>query len=228
MSLDRTELLYGRERTESFRSKKIVLAGLGGVGLYALESLARAGLKNFILIDGDKFEESNLNRQLYALPDTLGRPKVQVARERILALSPDAAVEAKETFLNAGNAAELLAPDADFILDAVDDAEAKAALAVYALEHSIPIVSSMGTARRTDPSKITLTKLGRTEGDPLARKLRKLLRDYPQAKEIMVVLSKEAPCPVESFQPLPSSGMVPAAAGINMAAYVINTFCKNI
>ena len=109
-----------------------------------------------------------------------------------------------------------------------DDIPAKAGLILFALKNGIPVISSMGTARRTDPSKITVTALGKTSACPLARKLRKLLRDEPASKAVPVVMSKETPCEVEMGNPLPSSGMVPAAVGINMAAFVINTFCKEL
>lgn len=228
MTIDRTALLYSAEKTAAFRKKKIVLVGLGGVGLYALENLARAGVRKFTLIDGDVFEESNLNRQLYATIDTLGQEKAQAAKERIAKIDSAIEVNAVSEFLTADNIEAIVPKDADYIIDAIDDIPAKAELILFALKNSIPVISSMGTARRTDPSKITVTTLGKTSACPLARKLRKLLRDEPASKAVPVVMSKETPCEVEKGNPLPSSGMVPAAAGINMAAFVINTFCKEL
>ena len=228
MTVDRTALLYSAEKAAAFREKKIVLVGLGGVGLYALENLARAGIKDFTIIDGDVFEESNLNRQLYATLETLGQKKAEVAKERIAKIDPAIEVNAVPEFLTADNIEAIVPKDADFIIDAIDDIPAKAELILFALRNGIPIVSSMGTARRTDPSKIIITTLGKTSACPLARKLRKLLRDEPASKAVPVVMSKETPCEVEKDSPLPSSGMVPAATGINMAAFVINTFCKEL
>ena len=228
MTIDRTALLYSEEKTAAFREKKIVLIGLGGVGLYALENLARAGIKRFVLVDGDVFEPSNLNRQLYATLDTLGQKKAEAAKARIASIDPAIEAEAVAEFLSKDNIDDIIPKDADFIIDAVDDIPAKAEIILFALRNGIPVVSSMGTARRTDPSKMTVTTLGKTSACPLARKLRKLLREEPASKAVPVVMSKETPCEVEKGNPLPSSGMVPAAAGINLAAFVINTFCKEL
>lgn len=228
MTVDRTALLYSEEKTAAFREKKIVLIGLGGVGLYALENLARAGIKRFVLIDGDVFEPSNLNRQLYATIDTLGQKKVEAAKARVALIDPAIEAEAVPEFLTKDNIERIVPKDADFIIDAIDDIPAKAEIIRFALRNGVPVVSSMGTARRKDPSKMTVTTLGKTTACPLARKLRKLLREEPASKAVPVVMSKETPCEVEKGNPLPSSGMVPAAAGINLAAFVINTFCKEL
>ena len=228
MTVDRTALLYSEEKTAAFRQKKIVLVGLGGVGLYALENLARAGIKRFVLIDGDVFEPSNLNRQLYATLDTLGQKKAEAAKARIARIDPAIEAESVPEFLSKDNIDDIVPKDADFLIDAIDDIPAKAEIILFALKNGIPVISSMGTARRTDPSKMTVTTLGKTTACPLARKLRKLLREEPASKAVPVVMSKETPCEVEKGNPLPSSGMVPAAAGINIAAFVINTFCKEL
>ena len=228
MTVDRTALLYSEEKTAAFRQKKIVLVGLGGVGLYALENLARAGIKRFVLIDGDVFEPSNLNRQLYATLDTLGQKKAEAAKARIARIDPAIEAESVPEFLSKDNIDDIVPKDADFLIDAIDDIPAKAEIILFALRNGIPVISSMGTARRTDPSKMTVTTLGKTTACPLARKLRKLLREEPASKAVPVVMSKETPCEVEKGNPLPSSGMVPAAAGINIAAFVINTFCKEL
>jgi Dinucleotide-utilizing enzymes involved in molybdopterin and thiamine biosynthesis family 1 len=228
MTVDRTALLYSEAKTAAFRQKKIVLVGLGGVGLYALENLARAGIKRFVLIDGDVFEPSNLNRQLYATIDTLGQKKAEAAKARIASIDPAIEAESVPEFLSKDNIDDIVPKDADFIIDAIDDIPAKAEIILFALRNGIPVISSMGTARRTDPSKMTVTTLGKTTACPLARKLRKLLREEPASKAVPVVMSKETPCEVEKGSPLPSSGMVPAAAGINLAAFVINTFCKEL
>jgi tRNA A37 threonylcarbamoyladenosine dehydratase len=228
MTVDRTALLYSEAKTAAFRQKKIVLVGLGGVGLYALENLARAGIKRFVLIDGDVFEPSNLNRQLYATIDTLGQKKAEAAKARIASIDPAIEAESVPEFLSNDNIDDIVPKDADFIIDAIDDIPAKAEIILFALRNGIPVISSMGTARRTDPSKMTVTTLGKTTACPLARKLRKLLREEPASKAVPVVMSKETPCEVEKGSPLPSSGMVPAAAGINLAAFVINTFCKEL
>lgn len=228
MTVDRTALLYSEAKTAAFRQKKIVLVGLGGVGLYALENLARAGIKRFVLIDGDVFEPSNLNRQLYATIDTLGQKKAEAAKARIASIDPAIEAESVPEFLSKDNIDDIVPKDADFLIDAIDDIPAKAEIILFALRNGIPVISSMGTARRTDPSKMTVTTLGKTTACPLARKLRKLLREEPASKAVPVVMSKETPCEVEKGSPLPSSGMVPAAAGINLAAFVINTFCKEL
>jgi len=226
MKEDRTELLYSKDSCARFREASVVVVGLGGVGLYALENIARAGVRKLTVIDGDAFEESNLNRQLYALSSTLGKKKAFAAAERLADIVPGTEVKAIGEFLTPDDLAEFIPDDADFIVDAIDDIPVKAALISYALGKGIRIISSMGTARRKDPSKLLVTTLGRTDCCPLARKLRKLLREEPLSKNVPVVCSKETPCDVEKGLPLPSAGMVPAASGILMAAFVINTLSE--
>lgn len=225
MKEDRTKFLYGAA-IENFRKATILLVGLGGVGLYALEALTRAGAHRFILVDGDTFEESNLNRQLLALPETIGKPKPEVAAARVKKIHPEAEVFPHNFFITEENVKEILNPRPDFIIDAIDDAPAKAALAKAALSENIPIIICAGTARRKDPTKIKITKLEKTKDCPLAKKVRKLLKYTKGAKKIPTVISEELPAPVMGGQPLPSASTVPAVAGLTAASFVINQLTK--
>lgn len=225
-SQSRTALLYGQAALDRLAASRILLAGLGGVGLYALEALARAGVGSFVLADGDVFEASNLNRQLYALPETLGQSKVQVAAERLKKINPRAAADCRPLFITPENAPDFLRPAPDFVLDATDDVPAKAALCRAAAEAGLPVLTCLGTARRRDPARLRLARLFSTSGCPLGRALRHALKDCPAARGVMAVYSAEEPCPAPPGTPLPSSSVVPAAAGILMASHVINTLIE--
>ncbi len=212
----RTRLLYGDAGTSLFADATILVAGLGAVGSAAVESLARTGVGHLILVDFDVVEPSNINRQLYALQSTIGRAKCDVARERVRDINPECDVIALSDRLpsdsNALTALFAPLPAPVVIVDAIDDIEAKASLIMHGLRTGIPVVSSMGAARRFDPLQVRTGSLGEVSGCPLAKGLRRALRkllvtsgafpgltvdDLP-ASCLTCVYSREAPAPQES------------------------------
>lgn len=152
----RTEALLGHEGMERLRGARVMVVGLGAVGGYALEALARAGVGHLTLVDFDVFDESNINRQILALNSTVGRKKTEVARERVLDINPDCDVKIIETFVNADTLPQLLAEPVDYVVDAIDALNPKCCLMETLYRNGIPFVSSMGAALKTDVSRIGL------------------------------------------------------------------------
>jgi tRNA A37 threonylcarbamoyladenosine dehydratase len=194
MTMDRfirTRQLLGNERFSTLQSKRVTLVGLGAVGGYALEGLVRAGIENFRLVDFDTIQPSNINRQLLALETTLGQPKVELAKKRILSINSNCTVEALSLFAGEESLEEILSPAPDLLIDAIDSLNPKTQLLHGAHIRDIPTMSSMGAALRTDPSLITTGDLFSTHNCPLARHLRKRLRRRGVEKGIFCVYSTE-------------------------------------
>ncbi|MBQ6534125.1 MAG: tRNA threonylcarbamoyladenosine dehydratase [Opitutales bacterium] len=187
----RSGALYGAGAREKLASAKVAVFGVGAVGSFAAEALARLGVGEFVLVDFDKVEPSNINRQLCALGSTIGMRKTEVMRSRILDINPDAKVSAINELVSSDNAAEFASLGANVIADAIDSIAPKAALCAAALSAGAPIVSSMGAARRKDPSKVETAELFKTRGCPLAARLRKELRARGFSKGQPCVFSAE-------------------------------------
>ena len=198
---------------------KIVIIGLGGVGSIIPMSFVRCGVKNLILVDGDKVDISNLNRQIaYDLKD-VGKIKVEALKEKLFALRDDLNIETFSDFINENFNFEVF-KNVDFIVDCIDDLKAKVLLAKFALEHSINYISSMGTGNRLNPTKISITSLNKTSGDPLARKFRYLLRqENIDLKKINVACSSEEP--IIKDRVISSMIFVPNATGLAIASFVL-------
>lgn len=191
----RTELLIGKEGIEKLNKAKVAIFGIGGVGSFVVEGLVRAGIENFILIDDDKICITNLNRQLIATRKTVGKYKVEVAKERILEINPNAKVEIyKEFFMP--DSPEILDDTVDYIIDAIDTVTAKIELIVRANKLNIPIISSMGTGNKLDPTRFEVTDIYKTSVCPLAKVMRKELRAR-SIKELKVLYSKEEPVKID-------------------------------
>ena len=187
----RTELLIGKEAIKKLNKAKVAIFGIGGVGSFVVEGLVRVGIENFILIDNDKICLTNLNRQLIATHKTVGKYKVEVAKERILEINPNAKVETHQEFFMP-ESKEILDETVDYIVDSVDTVTAKIELVVRANKLNIPIISSMGTGNKLDSTKFEVTDIYKTSVCPLAKVMRKELR--PRGiKELKVVYSKEEP-----------------------------------
>lgn len=228
----RTELLIGKESVGKLNNAKVAIFGIGGVGTFVVEGLVRAGVNNFILVDNDKICLTNLNRQLIATHKTVGKYKVEVAKERILEVNPNANVEIyKEFFMP--NSKELLDNTVDYIVDAIDTVTAKIELVVRANKLNIPIISSMGTGNKLDPTRFEVTDIYKTSVCPLAKVMRKELR-VRGIKKLKVVYSKEEPikldetlecnCKTEcaARNQVPGSiSFVPSVAGLIIAGEVI-------
>ncbi len=195
----RIEQLIGEKSLKRLRSRSVTIVGLGAVGGHALEGLARAGINTLRLVDFDTIQPSNINRQILALETTLGRPKAEVARERVLAINPECQVEAIQVFAGEESLPDILSPRPDLIIDAIDSLNPKTQLIVAAYRKDIPVLSSMGAALRTDPSQIAIADLFSTRNCPLARRLRQRLRKQGIEKGITCVFSTE---PVDfNYQP---------------------------
>lgn len=171
--LNRTRLLFGDAAIKKLSSATIMVVGCGAVGSFAIEALARSGIGNLILIDSDRIEESNINRQLFALDSTISEEKVAVAKQRINDINPEINVVAKKLFFDKDTNLEI---QPDFVIDAIDTVSSKIALYQWCQSHGIPFISSMGAARKTDPTKIRIDKLSKTSVCPLASKIRKLVK----------------------------------------------------
>lgn len=227
----RTRILIGDQGVERLRGARVFVAGLGGVGAFAAEALARAGVGELILADGDRVAASNLNRQLCALHSTLGQSKVAVMRQRILDINPACRVTEIETFLSADELpARIDAGGFDQIVDAIDSLSSKLALLGAALDAAIPIASSMGAGGRLDPSRIRSGDLMDSQGCPLARKVRQQLRRRGYERGITAVWSDEPPRP--PLPPEPSGrgraravngtvSYLPGLFGLSLAGIVI-------
>ena len=191
----REKLLIGEENVKKLQNSKVAVFGIGGVGSFVVEGLARAGIGNFILVDHDKVSLTNLNRQIIATTKTIDRYKVDVAKERILEINPSANVEAyKEFFMPESK--EIIDKSINYIIDAVDTVTAKIELVVRANKLNIPIISSMGTGNKLDPTKFEVTDIYKTTVCPLAKVMRKELRTRGIEK-LKVVYSKEEPIKLE-------------------------------
>ncbi|MCX5775171.1 MAG: ThiF family adenylyltransferase [Firmicutes bacterium] len=223
--LTRTRLLLGSENVETLLLKHVMVVGLGGVGGTALECLARSGIQHFILVDNDTVTVTNLNRQILFVHADIGKVKVDVAKQRLLAINPKIIVDARHLLVTAESIKSFEQEPIDFIVDAIDDIDAKAALIGFALEHNIPIISSLGMGKRLSAEAVQVTNLEKTHDDPLAKKLRHLLRAQNiDPKKVAVVFSKESP---RSIGPqLSSMMMVPSAAGLQLAGYVLMSLSK--
>lgn len=217
----RTKGLIGEEAFDIIKDKKILIAGLGGVGGSALIALLRSGLSNFVLIDSDNIDASNLNRQLLYTVDDIGKPKVEIAKKYVISVNSCAKVEYFFENLNNLDLDNCLNKDFDFIIDAIDDVNAKIKLAQFALKNNIPFIMSLGMANRIDPSKVFITKLSKTTVDPLAKKMRYEIKNCGlDVKKIDVVFSSEQP--LKDQNKLHSMIMVPSSAGLNIAYHVIS------
>ncbi len=187
----RTELLIGKESIEKLNNAKVAIFGVGGVGSFVVESLARAGVQNFIIVDDDKVCLTNLNRQIIATYKTIGKYKVDVAKERILDINPKANVETyKEFFMP--DSKEILDESVSYVVDSVDTVTAKIELIMRANKLNIPIISSMGTGNKLDPTRFEVTDIYKTSVCPLAKVMRKELKARG-IKKLKVVYSKEVP-----------------------------------
>ncbi len=217
MESERTIKLIGDENFAVLQKARVAIAGLGGVGSYAAEAIARSGIGYITIIDCDAVAESNLNRQLYALRSTVGKDKCEVAARRIRDINPDIIINTKNIRITADNVAEAIG-DMDAVIDAVDDIGAKLAIVQYCAEKGIGLISCMGTGNKTQPDRLRVADIYETKVCPLARKMRYELKKR-QVDRLCVVYSEEAPLVKE--HPPASMVFVPACAGIFAAREVV-------
>ena len=187
----RTELIIGSEGIKKLNDSKVAVFGIGGVGSYVVEGLARAGIQNFLLVDKDEVDVTNINRQIIATTKTVGIPKVEVAKQRILDINPNANVETIQEFF-LPESSEIIDNSIDYIVDSVDTVTAKIELVMRANKLNIPIISSMGTGNKLDPTRFEVADIYKTSVCPLAKVMRKELKARG-IKRLKVVYSKEEP-----------------------------------
>lgn len=220
--LDKSIQLLGEDNIKSLADKRVLVIGLGGVGGTALEALARSGIKKFVLIDFDVVDESNLNRQILYTKADVGRKKIDVAKERLLKINDEFEIEPLNAKIEDNSLSELALGKVDFIIDAIDYIPGKLHIIEYSIKNKIPFVTSLGMGNRLNPEDVCITKLNKTENDPLAKKLRYEVKQKGiDLKEVNVVFSKEIPL-IKSPKPA-SMMMVPSTAGLIIAKYVLST-----
>ncbi len=219
--------LYGKTSLDKLKESTVAIFGIGGVGSYVAETLARAGIGNIILIDSDKICESNINRQIHATTKTIGKYKVEVMKERILDINKEANVTTYTTFVNEENIDNILSNNYDYIVDAIDTISSKLSIILHAKKNNINIISSMGAANKLDPTKFEVSDIKKTSVCPVAKILRKKLKDLGIAN-LKVVYSKEEPLKINSEnlddngkKILGSISFVPSAVGIIISSEVV-------
>jgi tRNA A37 threonylcarbamoyladenosine dehydratase len=223
-------MLIGQEKIAMLQKATVAVIGLGGVGSYVAEALCRSSIGNLLLIDADVVEPSNINRQLPALTSTMGRLKTEVVAERLRQINPDCQIQIKsefykpgdfEKFFALGMSADNVPRYPDFIADAIDSTASKVDILCTAVEKNVPIISSMGTGNKLDPTALRLADISRTSVCPLAKSVRKQARMRGIEKGIPVVYSLEAPQAVVKTSTPGSMVFVPASAGLLMASYIV-------
>lgn len=218
MNNERSALLLGNEALEILKNKTVLVVGIGGVGSFCVEALARTGIGHLILVDKDKVESSNINRQLLATTETIDQVKVIVMKKRIQTLNPECKVDMYDCFYDCSMDEKIFSQKIDFVIDCIDSIKSKQDLAMACIQRDIPFLSSMGTARRLDPSKLEIMELEKTSYDPIAKRMRNWKRKNKIRNKIWVVCSTVPPRPVEAGKPLPSMIFVPASAGLLLAS----------
>lgn len=219
-------MLLGDEAMERLAAAKVAVFGIGGVGGYVVEGLARSGVGSLVLIDHDKVSESNINRQIIATEGTVGQDKTSVMKRRVLEINPAAEVEERKCFFLPETAGEFDFSDYSYIIDAVDTVTAKLEIIMTAKACHVPVISSMGTGNRLDPAKLQVADIYETKICPLAKVMRHELRKRGVESQ-KVVYSTEEPV-IASFphKVIPSAAFVPSAAGLMIAGEVVKELIK--
>ena len=228
----RTEMLLGAENMEKLKNAHIAIFGLGGVGGHTVEALARSGVGHFTLFDSDTVAESNLNRQIIATLETVGQKKTEAMKNRILSINSVAEIITHDVFYLPENADNFDLSGYSYIVDAIDTVSAKLELAVRAQKLGVPIISSMGTGNKLDPTQLKVCDIYKTSGCPLARVMRREFKNRG-VKELKVVYSEETPIKplfsenADSKKQSPgSTAFVPSVAGLIIASEVIKDICN--
>lgn len=238
----RTEVLYGKENMRRLSEAKVVIFGVGGVGGYVAEALARSGVGHFLLVDKDTISESNINRQIIATTSTIGRDKVEVMKERILDINPEAEVELRKCFYLPENADTFDFSEFSYVVDAVDTVTAKIEIIMRAIEARVPVISSMGAGNKTNPALFQVADIYKTSMCPLAKVMRRELKKRG-VKKLKVVYSTEQPIVPQNRRTtqeleagelkaprkkdVPGSvAFVPSVAGLILAGEIVNDLTK--
>ena len=234
----RIEALIGSDAMDILQKARVAVFGVGGVGGYAVEALARSGVGGFDLIDNDTVSISNLNRQIIATADTIGKAKVEVMRDRILSINPAAQVTIRQEFFLPEKKEEYNFGEYAYVVDAVDTVTAKIAIIQFSKEAGVPVISSMGTGNKLNPMELEVTDISKTSVCPLAKVMRKELKDRG-IKGVKVIYSKEQPIvpkvALEEVDPIArkrgtpgSTAFVPSVAGLIIASEIIKDLTKEV
>lgn len=220
----RTELVLGEENLEKIKKLNICICGVGGVGSYVFESLVRLGVANITIIDKDKIDITNINRQLIALNSNVGEYKVDACKKRGQEINPDIKITVINSEITVDNVDKLINNSYDYVIDAIDKVDAKVAIIQRCKEQNINIISSMGMANRIDPLRIKVANIDKTTMCPLAKKMRKLLKEKGITK-LKVVYSDEEPIKTDS-KILGSVSYVPSVAGLIITSEIVKEITK--
>lgn len=240
----RNELAFGKEGLEIMRNSTVAVLGVGGVGTFAAEALARSGVGRLVLVDKDDVDITNVNRQIIALLSTIGQPKVDLMKDRIKDINPECEVIALKMFYTEETYEQFFEHGLDFVIDASDTISYKIHLMKECLRRNIPIISSMGAANKIDPTRFQIADISKTHTDPIAKVIRTRLRKEGIRKGIPVVFSDESPIVIredvrkvvgkedaeirKAKMPPASNAFCPSTAGLIMASYVTRELLKDI
>jgi tRNA threonylcarbamoyladenosine dehydratase len=243
----RNELAIGHDGLDQLKGSTVAVLGIGGVGSFSAEALARSGVGRLILVDKDDVDITNVNRQIHALLSTVGRPKVELMEERIRDINPDCEVIALKMFYTEETYEQFFAYGLDYVIDASDTISYKVHLMKECISRKIPIISSMGVANKMDPTKLRITDISKTSYDPIARVVRRKLRESKIYKGVEVVFSDEQPIQIreeirkeivseqaesgsirKAKMPPSSNAFVPSVCGLIMAGHVITNLLEGI
>jgi tRNA A37 threonylcarbamoyladenosine dehydratase len=221
----RLEKVIGKDNLKKLQNKSVLILGCGGVGGYTCEALARSGIGTLILVDFDKVDESNINRQIIALDSTLGKIKVDVLEKRIKDINDKCKVIKVKEFITPDNIDILFEYKIDYFVDACDFVPTKKAIITECLKRKVKFISCMGTGNKLDPSKLEIIDIRKTVNDPLARIMRKFIKDEKITNKVTVLCSKELPIKTGESTP-GSTAFVPSSAGLLIASYIVREFVK--
>ncbi|MCM1370531.1 MAG: tRNA threonylcarbamoyladenosine dehydratase [Clostridium sp.] len=222
--LNRLELLIGSENLNKIADKTVLVAGLGGVGSYAVESLVRSGIKKIILVDYDIIDITNLNRQLMTDHTNIGQKKIDVLKKRVEKINPFIEIKCYDLFLNKENIKLVFKEKIDYVIDSLDTIETKKLLIKECVSNDIKIISCMGVGNKMDPTRLKIADIRKTSYDKIAKILRKMIKDEGINVNIPVVYSEEES--VKTGEVIGSNSFVPAIAGLLCSSYVINDIIK--
>lgn len=218
---ERLILQIGEKNVEKIKSTSVAIIGLGGVGGYALESIIRSGIGTITIIDNDTIDITNLNRQLITTHDNIGKYKVDVWEERIKTINPNIKIYKIKEFITKDNLNIIFQHKIDYFIDACDTISTKKEIIKECVKRNIKVISSMGTGNKLDPSKLEIVDIRKTSYDPIAKIIRKMVKDEHITKKIPVICSREQPIKTNS-KTISSNSFVPATAGLLCTSYIIN------
>lgn len=223
--LSRLEALVGINNLEKIKNLTVLIIGLGGVGGYALESIVRSGIRKIIIVDNDDIDITNLNRQIISLHSNINKSKVDEFEKRTLDINPNIEIKKINKFINSENINILFEEKIDYLIDACDTIETKKAIIRECIKRKIKFISCMGTGKRLDPTKLEIIDIRKTNYDPIAKIIRKMVREEKIKEKIYTVCSSEQPIKTNS-NVIASNSFVPGVAGLLCTSYIINDAVK--